>query len=248
MDWRDQGILLSVRPHGETSAIIEVLTREHGLHAGVVRGGVSRRMTPILQPGAELDLAWRARLEAHIGAFTVEPLSTSAAVAMGDRLALAGLNAVTALLRFSLPEREAHPRLYEKSRALLDMLGEPEHWPLAYLHWELALLDELGFGLDLTQCAVLGREANDLSFVSPKSGRAVSRKGAGEWADRLLPLPRCLIEIGAAEAGELVQGFAVTGHFLAHHMAPEIVGRPLPDARQRFVDLVARRGGDTRQG
>jgi len=242
MDWRDQGILLSVRPHGETSAIIDVLTRSHGRHAGVVRGGVSRRMTPILQPGAELDVTWRARLEAHIGSFTVEPLSTSAALAMEDRLMLAGLNAVTSLLRFSLPEREAHPALYEKSRALLDMLDRPEHWPLAYLHWELALLEELGFGLDLRECAVLGRGANDLSYVSPKSGRAVSRKGAGEWADRLLPLPRCLIEIGAADAEELAQGFAITGHFLAHHMAPEIAGKPLPDARQRFVGLVARRG------
>jgi len=241
MEWRDQGILVSVRPHGETSAIIGVLTRDHGLHVGVVRGGAGRRMTPILQPGAELDVTWRARLEAHIGSFTVEPLASSAAVAMGDRLALAGLNTVTGLLRFSLAEREAHPRLYTQSRALLDMIGDMDHWPLAYLHWEMALLDELGFGLDLSCCAVLGAGANDLSFVSPKSGRAVSRAGAGEWADKLLPLPRCLLEIGEAERDELLQGFDLTGYFLKHHMAPQVAGKPLPEARQRFIDLVARR-------
>jgi len=241
MDWRDQGILLSVRPHGETSAIIDVLTRSHGRHAGVLRGGVSRRMTPILQPGAELDVTWRARLEAHIGSFTVEPLSTSAALAMEDRLMLAGLNAVTSLLRFSLPEREAHPALYEKSRALLDMLDRPEHWPLAYLHWELALLEELGFGLDLRECAVLGRGANDLSFVSPKSGRAVSAQGAGDWADRMLPLPPVLLRQGDAPDHEIAQALQTTGFFLREHLAPMVGNRPLPEARARFVETFLRR-------
>ena len=241
MEWRDQGICLSVRPHGETSAIVEVLTRAHGRHAGVVRGGVSRKMTPILQPGAELDVTWRARLEAHLGSFAVEPLASSAAVAIDDRLALAGLNAVTGLLRYALPEREAHPRLYTQSRALLDMITDLEHWPLAYLHWELALLEDLGFGLDLSGCAVLGSGANDLSFVSPKSGRAVSRAGAGEWADRLLPLPHCLLEIGEATTAELLEGFSITGYFLTHHAASLIAGKPLPEARQRFIDRVARR-------
>ena len=122
MEWRDQGILLSTRTHGETSAIIEVFTPAHGRHAGVVRGGVSRRMAPVLQPGAQLDLTWRARLEDHIGAFTVEPMRSRMAASMGDRLSLAGLNAVTALLLFSLPEREAHPRLYQRTERLLDLL------------------------------------------------------------------------------------------------------------------------------
>src|SRR6056297_4195955 len=133
MEWRDQGILLSTRTHGESSAIIEVFTPAHGRHAGVVRGGASRRMTPVLQPGAQLDLTWRARLEDHIGAFRVEPLRSRAAGLLGDRLALAGLNAVTALLLFVLPEREAHRALYNRSEVLLDLLGHGDVWPLAYL-------------------------------------------------------------------------------------------------------------------
>ena len=173
MDWRDQGILLSVRRHGETSAIIDTFTASHGRHAGVVRGGTSRRIAPILQPGAQLDLSWRARLEEHLGSFTVEPLRSRAAAAMSGRLALAGLNAVVSLLSFCLPEREPHPRLYKQSEQLLDLLGQDEIWPLAYLRWELALLDALGFGLDLSACAVTGA-SDDLVYVSPRSGRAVS--------------------------------------------------------------------------
>ena len=179
MEWRDQGILLSARRHGETSAIIEVFTPAHGRHAGVVRGGTSRKIAPILQPGAQLDLAWRARLEDHIGAFSVEPVRSRAAVAMGDRLALAGLNAVTSLISFCLPEREAHPSLYRRTEALLDLLDRMDLWPLAYLRWELDLLEEMGYALDLTRCAVTGA-TEGLCFVSPKSGRAVSAAGAGE--------------------------------------------------------------------
>ena len=144
MERRDQGILLSSRTHGETSAIIEVFTPDHGRHAGVVRGGTSRKMAPVLQPGAQLDLAWRARLEDHLGTFQPELLRSRAAASMSDRLSLAGLNAVTALLLFALPEREAHPKLYSRTEALLDLLGQSDVWPLAYLQWELALLDELG--------------------------------------------------------------------------------------------------------
>ena len=241
MEWRDTGILLSSRTHGETAAIIEVFTPTRGRHAGVVRGGVSRKLAPVLQPGAQLDVTWRARLEDHIGTFSVEPLRSRAAMAMGDRLALAGLNAVTALLLFCLPEREAHPRLYRETETLLDLLDRGDIWPLAYLKWELALLDEMGFGLDLSRCAVLGREANDLSYVSPRTGRAVSRAGAGEWADRLLALPPCLLGRGAAPDAEVAQGFDVTGHFLRNHLATELVHKPLPAARQRFIDRFSAR-------
>ena len=193
MEWRDQGILLSSRRHGESGAIIEVFTPGRGRHLGVVRGGASRKTAPILQPGAQLDVTWRARLEEHLGAFTVEPLQSRAAGAMSDRLALAGLNAVTALLSFTLPEREAHEPLYDRSVALLDMLDRPEIWPLAYLHWELALLDELGFGLDLGSCAVTG-VTQGLEYVSPRTGRAVSEAGAGEWKDRLKENPVNLVD------------------------------------------------------
>ena len=240
MQWRGQGILLSVRRHGETSAIIEVFTPEQGRHAGVVRGGTSRKIAPILQPGAQLDVAWWARLDNHIGTFTVEPLHSRAAQVMNDRLALAGMLSVLALLRFALPERAPQPGLYARSLALLDMLGQSDLWPLAYLRWEQALLDDMGFGLDLGACAVTGA-TTDLAYVSPKSGRAVSRAGAGEWASRLLPLPSCLLGQGLGDLDDVMQGLQVTGHFLLHHLAPGLGASALPDARLRFVDALARR-------
>ncbi|WP_294223802.1 DNA repair protein RecO [uncultured Shimia sp.] len=239
MDWRDQGFVLSTRKHGETSVILEVFAAEHGRHSGVVRGGVSRKMTPILQPGGQLDLSWRARLADHIGSFTVEPMRSRAA-ALSDRFALAGLNSVTALLAFCLPDREPHPELYAKSSQLLDLLGQNDLWPLAYLQWEMALLTELGYGLDLTECAVTG-STQDLIYVSPKSGRAVSSKGAGAWADRLLPLPPILRGEGDAPDGEILQAFSTTGYFLSEKLAPDLGGKPLPEARDRFVDLFRRR-------
>jgi DNA repair protein RecO (recombination protein O) len=240
MDWRDEGTLLSVRRHGETSAIIEVFTAAHGRHAGVVRGGTSRKIAPVLQPGAQLDLAWRARLEEHIGSFTVEPLKSRAAVVMGDRAALAGLNAMTALLAFALPEREPHPRLYQRSVAMFDLLGQTEAWPVAYLQWELALLEELGFGLDLSACAVTGA-TEDLTYVSPKTGRAVSAEGAGAWADRLLPLPPELLGVVTGDLAGVAEGLRTTGHFLETGLAHSLRDRPLPEARARLVDRLSRR-------
>jgi len=240
MDWRDQGILLSTRRHGETSAIIEVFTKDHGRHAGVVRGGTSRKIAPILQPGAQLDLLWRARLEDHIGSYQVEPLRSRAAAALSGRLALAGLNAVTGLLSFCLPEREPHAALYRRSEQLLDLLGQDEIWPLAYLKWELALLDDMGFGLDLGQCAATGSTEN-LIYVSPKSGRAVSRVGAGDWADRMLPLPPCLLGQGDAPDAEILTALGTTGYFLEHRLAPSLGNRPLPEARARLLAALSRR-------
>lgn len=239
MEWRGTGILLNVRRHGETSAIIEVFTADKGRHAGVVRGGTSRKIAPILQPGAQLDVAWRARLEDHIGSFSVEPVRSRAALVMNNRLALAGLNAVTGLLGFCLPEREAYPALYARTEQLLDLLGQDDLWPLAYLRWELALLEDMGFGLDLSACAVTGAQ-DDLAYVSPKTGRAVSVAGAGVWADRLLPLPPVLRGAGDAPDAEIAQGFETTGYFLTTHLAPDLGTRPLPEARARFVDRFSR--------
>ncbi len=239
MDWRDQGFVLHTRKHGETSVILEMFTQSHGRHTGIVRGGVSRKMTPILQPGTQLDVSWRARLEDHIGSFTVEPLR-SRAVVLSDRMALAGLNAVTALLSFCLPEREPLNDLYKRSEQLLDLLGQNDLWPLAYLRWEMALLDEMGFGLDLSACAVHGTNEH-LDYVSPKSGRAVSAEGAGEWVDRLLPLPPVMLGKGASSDEEIVQALVTTGYFLSEKLAPQIGYKPLPDARGRYVDLLKRR-------
>ena len=238
MEWRDEGALLSMRLHGEASAIIEVFTAAHGRHAGVVRGGASRKMAAMLQPGSQLDVRWRARLQDHIGSYTAEPLRSRAAI-LSDRLALAGLNAVCALLHVALPEREPHPVLWRMSMALLDDLANGADWPPHYLRWEVLLLEELGFALDLGSCAVTGAR-EDLAFVSPKTGRAVSRKGAGDWVDRLLPLPTVMLGQGTASAPDLAQGLAITGHFLARCLAPTLNGRPLPEARQRLLDLLAR--------
>jgi DNA repair protein RecO (recombination protein O) len=240
MEWRDQGILLGARPHGENAAIVEIFTPAHGRHMGVVRGGTGRKIAPILQPGAQLDVAWWARLEDHIGTFSVELIRSRAAQSMSDRLALAGLNSVTALLSFGLPEREPHLTLYDQSTQLLDLLDQPDLWPLAYLRWEMHLLEVLGFGLDLSCCAATGSE-EDLIYVSPRSGRSVSAAGAGVWASRLLALPPCMLGLGTAPDDEVAQALRTTGHFLHHHLAEEILQRPVPEARARFLDQLSRR-------
>lgn len=242
MEWQDEGVLIALRKHGESSAIIEVFTAQNGRHAGVVRGGASRKVAPILQPGAQLALSWRARLDDHLGNFTAEPLRSRAGL-MDDRLALAGLNSICALLHLALPEREPHPGLYARTQSLLAALEVDSGWPAVYLRWEMALLEDLGFGLDLGRCAVTGAR-DDLAFVSPRTGRAVSRKGAGDWAGRLLPLPPGLLGQGPLPAGELGQGLAITGHFLGREL-PGLRGRlALPAARQRLLDLLLRPAGE----
>jgi DNA repair protein RecO (recombination protein O) len=241
MDWQDEGMLLFMRPHGESSAIIEMFTASHGRHGGVVRGGASRRMAPILQPGTQLSLTWRARLDDHIGTFTVEPLQSRAAL-LSDRLGLATLGSVCALLRAALPEREPHPRLFAATMHLCDALLVGPGWHAAYLHWEVLLLEEIGFGLDLSACAVTGADT-DLAYVSPRTGRAVSRAGAGDWAERLLPLPACLVGAAPATPTDILAGLAITGHFLSREV--QGLGDPpvLPAARGRLIDLFARMPG-----
>lgn len=239
IEWRDDAALLTVRPFGETSVIIEVFSAAHGRHAGVVRGGTSRKIAPLLQPGAQLAVSWKARLDSHLGSFAVEPVRSRTAAAMGDRLALAGLNAVCGLLAMVLPEREAHPALYDRTIGLLDLLGQTDVWPLAYLRWEQALLEEMGFGLDLSACAVRGVN-EDLIYVSPKSGRAVSREAAGEWADRMLPLPPVLAGKGDAANAEIVTALGTTGYFVAHRLIGSLGDRPMPAARARLLDAIAR--------
>ena len=238
IEWRDEGPLIAVRKHGETSVIIEVFTAEHGRHAGVVRGGTSRKVSASLQPGTQIEITWKARLEDHVGSITVEPQRSRAAQVMQDRVALAGLNAVCAILSFSLPEREPHPALYARTVALLDLLGQGDVWPLAYLQWEMALLDELGFGLDLSACAVTGTNA-DLCFVSPRTGRAVSRENAGPWVDRLLPLSPALIGRDITDEN-ILQGLQTTGHFFENHLAPSLGDRKFPASRARLLDALNR--------
>lgn len=240
IEWRDEGAVLAVRAHGETSAIVEVFTAAHGRHAGVVRGGVSRKLAATLQPGTQVQVVWAARLEEHLGTFTVEPLRSRAG-AMGDRLALAGLNAVAGLLCLVLPERDPHPELYQRTVALLDLLDQTDLWPLAYLRWELALLEDMGFGLDLTRCAVTGA-TEGLIYVSPKTGRAASAAGAGDWGDRMLALPPVLRGQGAAGLDEIIAGLATTGYFIEHRLVHGSGDRPMPAARQRLIETIARYG------
>lgn len=239
MDWRDEGILLTARRHGESSAIVEVLTRAHGRHAGVVRGGAGRRLAPVLQPGALLSLEWSARLEEHIGTFRVDPIAARTAAIMADRAALAALGAVTALIAATLPERDAHPELYARTRDLVDALGAAPDWPARYALWELALLAELGFGLDLAACAVTGA-ADDLAWVSPRSGRAVSRTAGAPWAGRLLPLPGFL-RAGwdtPPPAAEVAAALSLTGFFLETRVAPGLPRELLPPARARAAAAI----------
>ena len=238
MDWRDEGILLAVRGHGESSAIIETLTREHGRHAGLVRGGKGAKLAPVLQPGTQLALEWRARLAEHLGHFRIEPVRSRAAAIMADRAALAALNAIGALLVALLPEREPNRPVYDLTVALADALAAGTwDWPARYAHWELALLTALGFGLDLGACGATG-VTEDLVYVSPRTGRAVSHEAGGAWADKLLPLPGFLIGHGAPTIGAVREALRLTGFFLEHRACPALGRDALPEARERLVRLL----------
>ena len=233
MNWSDEGIVLSARPHGETSAVVQLLTRDRGRHAGLVRGGQGRRARAIYQPGNLVAATWNARLAEHLGSYGCELLESYAARALDDPDRLAALSAAAALSETALPEREPHAACFEGFRALLDALSG-DHWAEVYVRWELALLAELGFGLDLDGCAAGG--ANDqLAFVSPKSGRAVSLAAGEPYRDRLLALPGFLARRGGGGAEEVEQGLALTGFFLERHVfAPHHQG--LPAARRRLAE------------
>lgn len=238
MHWRDEGLLLSVRKHGENGAIIELLTAEHGRHGGLVRGGAGLRLGTILQPGAQLSVEWSARLEDHLGTFKVELVKSRAAVVMADRVRLAGLNSMSAMLLATLAEREPDSALYGTTVRLADALSaEDPYWPAAYARWEVDLLATLGFGLDLSRCAASGVRS-DLAFVSPRTGRAVSRAAGGVWADKLLTLPAFLIGRGPVSAGSVREAMRLTGHFFEQWMLPAFGQDALPAARQRLSDIL----------
>jgi DNA repair protein RecO (recombination protein O) len=237
MEWRAEGLILSARPHGENSAILDLFTRDHGRQAGVLRGGAGRRMAAHVQPGNQALVTWRARLDDHLGTLTLDPAQARAAQVLSDRLALAGLAATCALLARALPERQPFAPLYEATQTLLDALGL-EGWALLYLHWEVHLLAVLGFGLDLDRCAVTGATGG-LCWVSPRTGRAVSAEGARGWEDRLLPLPEPL---GGTASGGVSAGLRLTGHFLHQSLCADPGARPLPEARARLLALVSRLG------
>jgi DNA repair protein RecO (recombination protein O) len=233
MEWHDEAIVLSARPHGETSAVVTLLTLEHGRHAGLVRGGQSPRTRAVYQAGNQVRAVWRARLSDHLGSYACEPLKSHAARLFDEPDRLTALSAAAAMSERALPEREPHAACYHGFLALLEAL-EGDYWAEAYVSWELALLKELGFGLDLSRCAAGG--ANDqLAYVSPKSGRAVSLAAGEPYRDKLLPLPGFLVGRGGGGAAAVEQGLALTGFFLERHVfAPH--DRDLPAARRRLAE------------
>ncbi|TWC05232.1 DNA replication and repair protein RecO [Bradyrhizobium macuxiense] len=242
MEWTDEGIVLGVRRHGESSAIVELLTREHGRHLGLVRGGASSRMRPLLQPGNSVTAVWRARLDEHLGMYTLEGTRLRAATLLASSHAVYGVTHLAALARL-LPERDPHEDIYEMLQGTLDDFDDAGVAAVHLIRFELAMLTELGFGLDLENCAATGETA-DLIYVSPKSGGAVSRAAGEPWRDRLLPLPAFLREgEGGANSWseqDLRDGFAVTGLFLLRHVL-EPRGQGHSDARDGFINAVTRR-------
>ncbi|MGI3128438.1 DNA repair protein RecO [Nitratireductor sp. PBL-C9] len=242
MEWRDEGIILGVRKYGETSVVLETMTAAHGRHLGLVKGGRSRRMQPLLQPGNRVDLVWRARLEEHLGAFQVEPLELNAARLLASAVAIHGIQLLAAHLRL-MPERDAHAGLYETLKVITAHLDDPEIAGPLMVRFELALLDELGFGLDLGKCALTGSREG-LAYVSPKSGRAVTQEAGTPWRDKLLPLPAFLTTRNMAETTReaLDDAYRLTGFFF-HRNVYEPRGMEEPDARGGFLLALARCAG-----
>jgi len=238
MQWTDEGVVLGVRKHGESSAILELMTREHGRHLGLVQGGRSKSLQPVLQPGNIVHATWRARLDEHLGNYHVEGLNLRAARFMGSPMALYGLATLAHLMRY-LPERDPHPALYETLTVLVDHLDDPDLAPALFVRFELAMLAELGFGLDLTSCAATG-EQRDLVYVSPRSGRAVSAAAGEPYKDRLLKLPGFLIgqmKTNRPRGEDIRAGFALTDFFL-HQNVFDPQGKRAPEERARFVALA----------
>lgn len=233
--WRDEGLTLSTRRHGEGDAIVTVFTAAHGRVAAVVKGGAGRRLSPVLQPGDQIAVDWRARLEEHLGVARVEPIRSRAGAIMADAGALAALGSASALLCAFLPEREAHCGLYAATVALADALGSGGDWRRAYALWEVGLLGDLGYGLDLSACAATGA-TTDLAWVSPKTGRAVSRAAGAPWADRLLPLPGFITGDGAPTPSAFAKALRLTGWFLDRRAAPAVGLSAAPPARGRLAE------------
>jgi DNA repair protein RecO (recombination protein O) len=237
MEWTDEGVVLGVRRHGETHVLAELMTAQHGRHLGLVRGGTSSKLRPVLQPGNGVRAVWRARLDAHLGAFAIEGMQLRAERLMLSATASYGIQTLAALLRL-LPERDPHHDLYLALLEVADRLDEADRAAALIVRFELMLLAELGFGLDLSECAGTG-ETEDLIYVSPKSGRAVSRKAGEPWKEQLLALPAFLINEADHSAADVAAGFALTGFFLARHVF-EPRGIAIPEARAALIATVVR--------
>lgn len=240
MEWSDGGFVLSARRHGEHALIVELLTGEHGRHLGLVRGGQSPKLRALLQPGNEVAASWRGRLAEHLGTFACELLRAHAARLIDDPDRLAALVAAAALVGATLPEREPHGDVFAAFAGLLDALDSAADWPARYVEWECGLLAALGFGLDLSRCAATGA-TQDLAYVSPRTGRAVSREAGRPYHDKLLILPEFLWRPAAADTAQIGQGLRLTEHFFVHHVLAS-QGRALPSARARLAQRLRQQG------
>jgi DNA repair protein RecO (recombination protein O) len=240
MHWTDEGMILATRRHGETSLIVELMTPGHGRHLGLVRGGRSPRQHAALQPGNSVAATWRARLDEHLGNYTIEATTSRAAQLMESAAGLYGIQVIASLLRL-LPERDPHPRLYQALLTMVDWLDDPLTAGALLVRFEAGILEELGFGLDLERCAATG-ETGELVYVSPKTGRAVSRTAGQPYNDRLLALPAFMVANGAnatPDIADVMAGFRLTGYFLARHVY-EPRGIEPPDGRSSFLALLGR--------
>jgi DNA repair protein RecO (recombination protein O) len=237
MDFEDDAFVLSARAHGEAGAIVDLLTETHGRFVAHVAGGASRRIKPFLQSGARVMAHYRSRVSEQLGSAIIEPVGEGPSALFDDPLALAGLASAAAVAAGALPEREPHPGAFYAFEALSAALVHPDVWPAVYVRFEAGLLQELGFGLDLSKCASTG-STDDLIYVSPRTGRAVSRRAGAPYADRLLPLPRFLLSAqGGLDAGDVAAGMKITGHFLETFVFA-VMNRPLPPARLWLLDRL----------
>jgi DNA repair protein RecO (recombination protein O) len=241
MEWQDDAFVLSARAHGETGAIVELLTEQHGRFAAHVAGAASRKMKPFLQPGARVLAAYRARTTDNLGSAQIEPVGEGPSTLFDDPLALAGLSAAAAVAQGALPEREPHPGAFAAFEALVAAFAIDAIWPAIFVRFEAGLLEELGFGLDLTRCAATG-VLDDLIYVSPKTGRAVSRDAGAPYRERLLALPQFLLSSqGGLADGDVAAGFTLTGHFLEQFVFATL-NKPLPPARVWLIDKLGAAG------
>lgn len=241
MDFADQAFVLAARAHGDTGVVVELLTSEHGRRAAYVAGGASRRMKPFLQPGARVQAEYRARTSDHLGNARLEPVGEGPSALFDDPLALTGLSAAAAVAQGALPEREPHPGAFLAFEALMGAFAFPEVWPAVFVRFEAGLLEDLGFGLDLSRCASTG-STDDLVWVSPRTGRAVSADAGAPYADKLLVLPPFMLGAQAGlKDGDVKAGFDLTGHFLEQFVFHPL-NRPLPPARVWMLDKLSEAG------
>jgi DNA repair protein RecO (recombination protein O) len=241
MEWDDDAFVLSARVHGESGAIVDLLTAQHGRHAAHVAGGASRRMKPFLQAGARVIVHYRSRLSEQLGSANLEPVGEGPSALFDDPLALMGLSAATAVAAGALPEREPHPGAFLGLEAFIAALAAVRDWPAVYVRFEVGLLQDLGFGLDLTRCAATGA-LDDLIYVSPRTGRAVSAAAGEPYKDKLLPLPPFMLGAQAGlRAGDIDAGLNLTGHFLEQFVFGPL-NRPLPPARVWVIDKLREAG------